>query len=139
MLRAHRQAWAWQDEWYGLTMEDVRKIEKEVQEQLARKMAANNDIFDKEAVIKLSRNISKSSGSIISSQMVDLNLIDKDKDEELRNVSIDLIKTPSSSIKTESKFKKFSKHSLEADKNQNLNDYSKNSSNSAIHSPSITG
>jgi len=24
MLRAHRQAWVWQDEWYGLTMADIR-------------------------------------------------------------------------------------------------------------------
>lgn len=43
MLRAHRQAWAWQDEWYGLTMEDVRKIEKETQELLAQKMASKTD------------------------------------------------------------------------------------------------
>ncbi|KAK6029546.1 DDHD domain protein, partial [Ostertagia ostertagi] len=25
MLRAHRQAWAWQDEWVGLTMTDIRR------------------------------------------------------------------------------------------------------------------
>lgn len=41
MLRAHRQAWAWQDEWVGLTMEDIRQIERETQEALARKMAAD--------------------------------------------------------------------------------------------------
>lgn len=40
MLRAHRQAWAWQDEWLGLTMEDVRRIEAETQAELAKKMAA---------------------------------------------------------------------------------------------------
>lgn len=39
MLRAHRQAWAWQDEWIGLTMDDIRKLEKETQEHLARTMA----------------------------------------------------------------------------------------------------
>lgn len=38
MLRAHRQAWVWQDEWYGLTMEDIRKIERETQEALKAKM-----------------------------------------------------------------------------------------------------
>ncbi|XP_055063613.2 membrane-associated phosphatidylinositol transfer protein 2 isoform X1 [Misgurnus anguillicaudatus] len=39
MVRAHRQAWCWQDEWYGLTMEDVRKLEQETQLALAQKMA----------------------------------------------------------------------------------------------------
>ena len=31
MLRAHRQAWAWQDEWVGLTITDIRRLEKETQ------------------------------------------------------------------------------------------------------------
>ncbi|XP_062237893.1 membrane-associated phosphatidylinositol transfer protein 2-like isoform X2 [Platichthys flesus] len=39
MVRAHRQAWCWQDEWYGLTMEDIRQLELETQVTLARKMA----------------------------------------------------------------------------------------------------
>lgn len=39
MLRAHRQAWGWQDEWVGLNMDDIRKIEKETQELLAQRMA----------------------------------------------------------------------------------------------------
>lgn len=39
MLRAHRQAWAWQDEWIGLTMDDIRRLEKETQEHLAQTMA----------------------------------------------------------------------------------------------------
>ncbi|XP_059510846.1 membrane-associated phosphatidylinositol transfer protein 2 isoform X9 [Stegostoma tigrinum] len=39
MLRAHRQAWCWQDEWYGLTMEDIRRLERETQLMLAQKMA----------------------------------------------------------------------------------------------------
>ncbi|KAI1291982.1 Protein retinal degeneration B [Halotydeus destructor] len=43
MLRAHRQAWAWQDEWFGLTMEDIRKLEKETQVALAKTMANAND------------------------------------------------------------------------------------------------
>ena len=34
----HRQAWVWQDEWYGLTIEDIRKLEEETQRILARKM-----------------------------------------------------------------------------------------------------
>ncbi|XP_049433635.1 membrane-associated phosphatidylinositol transfer protein 2-like isoform X5 [Epinephelus fuscoguttatus] len=39
MVRAHRQAWCWQDEWYGLTMEDIRQLELETQLALATKMA----------------------------------------------------------------------------------------------------
>lgn len=39
MVRAHRQAWCWQDEWYGLSMENIRELEKEAQLMLSRKMA----------------------------------------------------------------------------------------------------
>ncbi|KAB0792480.1 hypothetical protein PPYR_14439 [Photinus pyralis] len=47
MVRAHRQAWAWQDEWYGLSMEDIREIERQTQLALKRKMAqANGEEFD---------------------------------------------------------------------------------------------
>ncbi len=38
MLRAHRQAWAWQDEWVGLTMGDIRRLERETQLILQRKL-----------------------------------------------------------------------------------------------------
>uniref|UniRef100_H2Y8N1 DDHD domain-containing protein n=1 Tax=Ciona savignyi TaxID=51511 RepID=H2Y8N1_CIOSA len=31
MLRAHKQAWCWQDEWHGLTINDIRRLEKETQ------------------------------------------------------------------------------------------------------------
>jgi hypothetical protein len=38
MLRAHRQAWVWQDEWVGLTMADIRQLEREAQIELRRKL-----------------------------------------------------------------------------------------------------
>ena len=38
MLKAHSQAWTWQDEWFGLTMEDIRAIEKETAEMLRKTM-----------------------------------------------------------------------------------------------------
>ncbi len=38
MLRAHRQAWAWQDEWVGLTIEDIRVLERETQLILQKKL-----------------------------------------------------------------------------------------------------
>lgn len=40
MLKAHRRAWLWQDEWYGLTMDDIREIERQTQEILRNKMAS---------------------------------------------------------------------------------------------------
>lgn len=40
MLKAHRRAWLWQDEWYGLSMDDIREIERQTQEILRKKMAA---------------------------------------------------------------------------------------------------
>ncbi|XP_073982579.1 retinal degeneration B isoform X1 [Rhodnius prolixus] len=42
MLRAHRQAWAWQDEWYGLTMDDIRQIERQTQEALKMTMSGGS-------------------------------------------------------------------------------------------------
>nr|XP_020648008.1 membrane-associated phosphatidylinositol transfer protein 1 isoform X1 [Pogona vitticeps] len=39
MLRAHRQAWCWQDEWINLTMDDIRRLEEETARMLAQKMA----------------------------------------------------------------------------------------------------
>lgn len=51
MVRAHRQAWCWQDEWYGLTMEKIRELEKEVQLMLSRKMAQ----FSEEGPSELSK------------------------------------------------------------------------------------
>lgn len=40
MVRAHRQAWTWQDEWFGLTMEDIRELERQTQVALAQKMGS---------------------------------------------------------------------------------------------------
>ncbi|VDN02030.1 unnamed protein product [Thelazia callipaeda] len=39
MLRAHKQAWAWQDEWHNLTLDDIRKLEQDVAEHLSKVMA----------------------------------------------------------------------------------------------------
>lgn len=41
LVRAHRQAWAWQDEWHGLDIEEIRQMEREVQESLAKLMKAD--------------------------------------------------------------------------------------------------
>ncbi len=39
MLRAHRQAWCWQDEYFGLTIDDIRELERQTQAALQEKMA----------------------------------------------------------------------------------------------------
>jgi hypothetical protein len=38
MLKAHSQAWIWQDEWHGLNMDDIRAIERETAEMLKKTM-----------------------------------------------------------------------------------------------------
>lgn len=48
MLRAHRQAWAWQDEWVGFSMEDIREYERQTQVMLAKKMAGEENGDDEE-------------------------------------------------------------------------------------------
>lgn len=35
MLKAHQQAWAWQDEWHHLNIDDIRELEREAQKRLA--------------------------------------------------------------------------------------------------------
>lgn len=42
MLRAHRQAWCWQDEWIELSMADIRALEEETARMLAQRMAKCN-------------------------------------------------------------------------------------------------
>uniref|UniRef100_A0A673VGV4 Phosphatidylinositol transfer protein membrane associated 2 n=1 Tax=Suricata suricatta TaxID=37032 RepID=A0A673VGV4_SURSU len=54
MVRAHRQAWCWQDEWYGLSMENIRELEKEAQLMLSRKMAQFSE--DDEEAVKLAKD-----------------------------------------------------------------------------------
>ena len=47
MVRAHRQAWVWQDEWIGLTIKDIRRLERETQIILRKKLGksiSNDDI-----------------------------------------------------------------------------------------------
>ncbi|XP_067933017.1 protein retinal degeneration B-like [Watersipora subatra] len=43
MVRAHRQVWAWQDEWMELSIDDIRKLEAETQKALAEKMDFSGD------------------------------------------------------------------------------------------------
>src|SRR4051812_16953569 len=47
MMHAHRQAWAWQDEWVGLTMKDIRKLEEDVALYLSNFMSSSTLTKDK--------------------------------------------------------------------------------------------
>lgn len=47
-VRAHRQAWAWQDEWFGLSMENIREFERETQLLLQRKMGLDGEDEDED-------------------------------------------------------------------------------------------
>lgn len=38
LLLGHRQAFAWVDEWYGMTLEDVREYERKIQEETNKKL-----------------------------------------------------------------------------------------------------
>ncbi|XP_078515415.1 membrane-associated phosphatidylinositol transfer protein 1 isoform X1 [Lissotriton helveticus] len=51
MLRAHRQAWCWQDEWCELTMDDIRQLEDETARMLAQKMAKCAEEAQQEAPV----------------------------------------------------------------------------------------
>ncbi|XP_029422408.1 membrane-associated phosphatidylinositol transfer protein 2 isoform X3 [Nannospalax galili] len=53
MVRAHRQAWCWQDEWFGLNMENIRELEREAQLMLSRKMA---QFAEEEGATELSKD-----------------------------------------------------------------------------------
>jgi len=75
MVRAHRQAWAWQDEWVNLSMNDIREIERQTQEALKRKMGSGssdsevcegNDIVDD---TKTTSNLAATMGSIEKSDL----------------------------------------------------------------------
>ncbi|KDR21990.1 cytoplasmic phosphatidylinositol transfer protein 1 isoform X2 [Zootermopsis nevadensis] len=43
LLLGHRQAFAWIDEWYGMTLEDVRIYEKQMQHETNTKVVGNGD------------------------------------------------------------------------------------------------
>lgn len=42
LLLGHRQAFTWIDEWYDMTMEDVRNYERQTQSETNRKVLASN-------------------------------------------------------------------------------------------------
>ena len=41
-LAFHQQIWCWTDEWYGITMEDLRKLEDKTKEELKERIKDKN-------------------------------------------------------------------------------------------------
>lgn len=56
ILMSHRQAWCWQDEYFELSMDDVRRLELETQQYLLMKM--NNDPKADEFLFKTNSRLS---------------------------------------------------------------------------------
>jgi hypothetical protein len=92
MVRAHKQAWTWQDEWVDLTMADIRLLERETQEYLKRRMAdENNDYSESLDVLQPKINTSP------SGQEIDLNVIDKDNEINEDIIAMEVPKSKNSS------------------------------------------
>ncbi|KAG5683657.1 hypothetical protein PVAND_012925 [Polypedilum vanderplanki] len=72
MVRAHRQAWAWVEEWYGLTMDDIREIERQTQLALQRKMG-NGGVDAEEEEQSVSDTISRQSNQFNSIEKTEEN------------------------------------------------------------------
>lgn len=69
MVRAHRQAWTWQDEWFNLTMDDIRELERQTQEALAKKMASATTTTS-EGGLEQQQYEEQKNNSVIPSSMV---------------------------------------------------------------------
>ena len=89
MLKAHQQAWVWQDEWVDLTMDDIRQLEFETQEYLKKRMAGdseqNDELMNMMSEAESNATTATTTGPL---QAVDLNAIDKDNENFTNNDSI---------------------------------------------------
>lgn len=96
MLRAHRQAWAWQDEWHGLSMEDIREIERQTQLALKRKMGQSDDEDEVDDDDNLNNISSESAAKTLAATF---GSIEKTEDSPLmtKNANIPIIQTAGSS------------------------------------------
>ncbi|MGH0167487.1 UNVERIFIED_CONTAM: hypothetical protein FKN15_062602 [Acipenser sinensis] len=74
MVQAHRQAWCWQDEWYGLSIADIRQLEHETQLMLAQKMAefSCNDEAEQNGASTSPADKGQEAKAISSSEAVDV-------------------------------------------------------------------
>lgn len=82
MVRAHKQAWAWQDEWNGLTMEDIREIEKQTQLALQKRMGAaeGSEESTNENQEKTNSNATPQDSNVAATLAATLGSIEKNED-----------------------------------------------------------
>lgn len=83
MLRAHRQAWAWQDEWHGLTMEDIREIERQTQLDLQKKMGLGDnaeEVTDGEESGQSNNSLTPQDSNVAKTLAATLGSIEKNED-----------------------------------------------------------
>ncbi|XP_064922410.1 membrane-associated phosphatidylinositol transfer protein 1 isoform X2 [Columba livia] len=81
MLRAHRQAWCWQDEWTDLTMEDIRQLEEETARMLAQKMAKRGGVSPQSLSEWRMQNIARDSENSSEEEFFDAHEDLSDSDE----------------------------------------------------------
>jgi hypothetical protein len=46
IIRGHKQAFVWMDDWYGMSIDDVRKYEKKLHEETNQKVLDGMDSSD---------------------------------------------------------------------------------------------
>ncbi|OTF82856.1 Phosphatidylinositol transfer protein, membrane-associated-like [Euroglyphus maynei] len=85
MLKAHQQAWVWQDEWVDLTMDDIRRLELETQEYLKKCMADQSEWQDQQEQQTNEENKENISTCESSNKVINLNVIDKDNENNYDN------------------------------------------------------
>lgn len=154
MVKAHQQAWAWQDEWVDLTMDDIRRIEFETQEYLRRRMApeeeqedvlesnkenlhsnTGNDKVDSRALSLSTVDANHTLASTCASQVVDFNIIDKDNDN-VDSLQFEVPKNKKNSISQYSLAPShFSKDGFEEQLKRKSAHWSRSNSRSTLHSP----
>ena len=145
MVRAHQEAWAWQDEWVDLTMADIRRLESETQEYLRQCMAQNEEqggggVMPSITNIITTDDSSHTLTSATSSQIVDFNMIDKDKDT-IDSHQFNAPKSKKNSISqyslAPSNFSTLSKECSEEQAKQKSTHWSRSNSRTTLHSPGI--
>lgn len=115
LLSAHKRGWCWQDEYYNLTMDDVRKLEKETEEYLRKKMNGEpvedishtlsmtqktNNVKTKEIKDDV-KDINKNDQDSISKKDLDFCESDDDEEENERDDNIDEFYDAISSVSSE--------------------------------------
>ena len=49
LVKSHRRGWAWQDEWVDLSMEDIRRLEKDAAVYLSKVMSKKEVVTESDS------------------------------------------------------------------------------------------